>query len=358
MGDHYNQEYNAIDLAKFICAIFVVAIHVAPFGSNGSSICMLFNYAIQQWLARAAVPFFFVASGFFFRKFGFKESSMETSKNYIIRLVKLYIIWTIIYFPLHVKSILFSEEGLFHELMIYVRNFIFAGSHGQLWYFPALIFSVVVLSFLLSRRINTKYIIIISMLLYVIGLLDQSWFGIIEPIRIYVPSFWNILKLIENIIVTTRNGLFEGLLFVTIGVVIADHGFNISRKKALLGFVLSYIAMLIEVAFVTYFHLIKGYDMYICLVPLSYFMFGLIVNYRIPSDSDVFKLLRILSSLIFYIHLWIKWGLMKIFDFIGFDVEKTCLLFILTAIGSIVCSYVIIKLSNVKHFTWMRKIYE
>lgn len=59
------REYSAIDLAKFICAILVVSGHVAPFGLTDNEMLQLLNYGIQQWLARIAVPFFFISSGFF-----------------------------------------------------------------------------------------------------------------------------------------------------------------------------------------------------------------------------------------------------------------------------------------------------
>ena len=61
--------YNAIDLGKFICAILVVTIHVKPFGANGSEVFTFLNLFLKQYIARIAVPFFFITSGFLlFRK--------------------------------------------------------------------------------------------------------------------------------------------------------------------------------------------------------------------------------------------------------------------------------------------------
>ncbi len=53
-------EYNAVDLAKFICAILVVSIHVVPFGNTDNALLVLLNYFIQNWFSRIAVPFFFI----------------------------------------------------------------------------------------------------------------------------------------------------------------------------------------------------------------------------------------------------------------------------------------------------------
>jgi surface polysaccharide O-acyltransferase-like enzyme len=61
LSENRTKHYNCIDLIKFICALFVVSIHVSPFASYNSFI----NYGLKNYIARIAVPFFFVASGYF-----------------------------------------------------------------------------------------------------------------------------------------------------------------------------------------------------------------------------------------------------------------------------------------------------
>ena len=349
--------YNAIDLARFICAIMVVSIHVVPFGLNDSGICVLLNNGIKNYFARIAVPFFFVASGFFlYRKSGYNDFSIEVTKKYVLKLLRLYIIWSIIYFPLKIEDIVYNESGIVHGVLSYVRHIIFTGSYDQLWYLPATIFAVILISFLISKKINIETIIIIAIFFYTLGLLAQSWFGIITPLKTLTPLLWVLLKLIQKVIVTTRDGLFEGFLFVGIGGIIAYKGFRITRSKALFGFIISYILMFFEFAFVTYFSISREYDMFIFLVPLTYFAFGLVINLQLPS-KEIYNTLRILSSLIFYIHLWIEWLIRKIFKVFGIDISRTCLLFILTIVFSITCSLIIVKLSKIKHFNWLKKIY-
>ena len=349
--------YNAVDLAKFICAIMIVAIHIAPFGLNDSLICTLLNYGIQQCFARIAVPFFFVASGFFlYRKSSYNEFSVGTTKKYVLKLLRLYIIWTIIYFPQKIGDIINHRNGITYGILEYIRRTIFTGSYVQLWYFPATIFAVILISLLISRKINIKAILIIATFLYALGLLAQSWFGIITPLRNLTPQLWSLLKAVQKVIGTTRDGLFEGFLFVGIGGIIAYNGFNITRKKALIGFIISYILMLFEVYFVTHFNILREHDMYIFLVPLAYFAFGLAINLQLP-DKKIYKTLRMLSSLIFYIHLWVMWFNQKMFNLLGINVGRTCLLFILTVLLSIICSLIITRLSNIKNFRWLKKLY-
>lgn len=218
---NYNkQNYNAIDLTKFVCAILVVAIHIKPFGDNEDFYFL--NYAIQDYLARIAVPFFFVTSGFLlYRKTSFENFSIQRPLKYVLKLFRLYIIWSLIYLPLNIKTYISDGEGLIHSLMTYIRNFIFTGSYTQLWYLNATIFAVILITILLKKQVALKKIIACAVIFYFLGLLAQSYFGMIEPLCSLMPNFWNILKLFSKIIVTTRNGLFEGFLFVGIGMFFA-----------------------------------------------------------------------------------------------------------------------------------------
>ncbi len=330
----------------------MVTIHVEPFGYTNDPLLGLLNYYIQNWFSRIAVPFFFIASGFFlYRKTPLSDFSLSPTKAYVIKLLRLYVIWTLIYFPLSNKKIISCEKDVIHGILVYCRNIIFEGSFWHLWYFPALIFSVVLISFLLSKKVSLKKILGAALFFYALGLLAQSWYGIIRPLSTAAPKLWAFLTLFMKVIGTTRDGLFEGFLFVGMGAYIAFCGFNIPQKKALLGFAVSYFLMLVEAAGVKYFDFVRGQDMYIFLVPSAYFAFGFVVNFRIPGNGGVYKTLRVLSSLIFYTHLWALWFVKY---FIG---RKTCMPFLLTLAISIGLSYVIYKLSDCPHFKWLKKLY-
>lgn len=353
-----NREYNAVDLTKFICAILVVSIHVMPFGPSDNPISSFGNFFFYNCYSRMAVPIFFVASGFFlYKKTSLKDFSLNPTKAYIIKIFKLYVIWTIIYFPREINSIVKDEKGIAHGVLIFIRTFIFEGSFYHLWYLPALIFSVALISFLLSKRIKLIWILIIAGLLYALELLVQSWFVIIEPLRDYSPQIWSVLKLLQEIIVTTRNGACFGFLFVGIGAYFAFYGFETQNKKAVLGLCISAIIMFVEAWFVKHFDFALDYNRYIFLVPLTYFAFKLILNCRIPSSSSVFKVLRVLSSLIYYIHLWVRWLISKICNSVGFQVEKSRMFFVLTVAFSTIVSFVIYKLSEYPKFRWLKKLY-
>ena len=251
-----------------------------------------------------------------------------------------------------------DTKGVIHGILEYCWNIVFVGSYGHLWYFPALIFSVVVISYLLSKKISLRNIITVAFCFYIIGLLTQSWFGIIKPLECNSPEIWLFLKTIQKVIITRDGlGIFEVLLFVGMGAYVAFYDFKLPRKSTLIGLVVSFILMFIEAMGLKQLGFVRDANMYLFLVPVTWFMFGLIVNYRISSKSTIFETLKALSSLMFYIHLWIKWFLNKFFIIIGVNVDKTCLLFILAVCVSIVASYVIYSVSNIERFNWLKKLY-
>lgn len=89
------KEYPTIDVIKFLCAVFVVAIHTSALSIPGS---------VPAWLAkslllRTGVPFFFVTSGYFLagKVFSVGYSDRREIKNvlriYCRRLVPPLILW-------------------------------------------------------------------------------------------------------------------------------------------------------------------------------------------------------------------------------------------------------------------------
>ncbi|HZW48803.1 MAG TPA: acyltransferase family protein [Bacillota bacterium] len=56
------QQYYAVDIAKFICAILVVAGHTFPLGTYSEA----GDFLIIQGIARVVVPFFFLAAAYLF----------------------------------------------------------------------------------------------------------------------------------------------------------------------------------------------------------------------------------------------------------------------------------------------------
>lgn len=351
------QNYNAIDLAKFICAILVVMIHVPPFGTSIETKWIdILSFFVRNYLARIAVPFFFVTSGFFlYKKTSLNELNISLIKQYVLKLLRFYILWSAIYFPFNLMVII-SADRPFYAGVGYIRDFIFFRSYSHLWYLNATIFAVVLITYLLYKRITIKKILVIAFIFYFAGLFAQSWFGLILPLKENAPHIWTILKLIQMVIVTTRDGLFAGFLFVGLGMLFAFDKVNMTRKQALIGFVVSMTLMFIEVFSLEYFNFIREYDKYLFLVPATFFMFSIIRDIKLP-DHKIYKNLRILSSLVFFIHPWIQEIVKKVLSMISEGLETTCLSFVVTLVMTIICSIITIKASNTTRFKWLKNLY-
>ena len=97
-----------LDIMKFICAFLVVAIHLSPL----SDISDCANYILVECVSRIAVPFYFVSSGFLlFRKVNLQQYNESVLIAYMKNIVKLYIVWMLIYSPIIVESLIQNGGG-------------------------------------------------------------------------------------------------------------------------------------------------------------------------------------------------------------------------------------------------------
>lgn len=84
-------KYASIDIAKFFLSLLVVAIHEMPFVSYSRVV----NAFFVNEICRIAVPLFFLSTGFFLAKKGFET---KVIRGYIKKILKMYIVWSGIYF--------------------------------------------------------------------------------------------------------------------------------------------------------------------------------------------------------------------------------------------------------------------
>ena len=118
--------YPGIDLFKFLCAILVIMIHANPFGEDAFP-----GMILRQVICPIAVPFFFAASSFFL-------FSSSDPRKHIVKIIRSYLIWSAVYFPLVIVKWILGSEGLRENLLNYIRNFIFEGSYQTIWFLNAL----------------------------------------------------------------------------------------------------------------------------------------------------------------------------------------------------------------------------
>lgn len=272
LTDNKNEyQIYGLDLMKFILCFLICAIHIQPFPEN-SDVGQFINFVIQNGISRVAVPLFFVSSGFlFFRKVERKNVNFDRLKKYTFRLFRLLGLWTFL---------------------------TFAGWNSHLWYLGAVALSILLLCFMFFEKISQLYIVIITISLYVFGLLGDSYYGFCELLK-HIPLIKVFVSSYDNIFGTTRNGLFMGLVFVLLGALFAYKKIKINQKVAVIASSLSIVLVVLEAVFLKMYSAPKDYNMLISLVPASIFIFSFFINLKLRI-SFVWKELRTIGTLVFF----------------------------------------------------------
>ncbi|MBQ2696154.1 MAG: acyltransferase [Clostridia bacterium] len=350
-----NSQYNSFDVAKLICAVFVVMIHVPPFGRQETmNLLSYLNFGLRHCLSRTAVPLFFIFNGFFlYKKTSLEAFSPVHSKTYFKRILKLYLLWSLVYFPISLINIVNNPKGIVYGFFMYLKNLIFVGSYTHLWYLSALLFAVLLVSFLLYKKWSPRKIVFTSFFFFILGLLGESYYGVIFPLR-KLPFIGDIIHIYFKIFSTTRNGLFFAFFYVSLGMFLSDKEILISRKKSLFFFVVSLFMLAIEAFAVTFFGLAKDYNMLLFAAPAALFCFLFLRTISIKGNTIH---IRKISSLIFYGHMLVlevfwKWSTVS-----GVQIQKTPLLFIIVLFVTVFLAILIQRISDKKGFKWLKAIY-
>lgn len=348
--------YNSFDLAKFVCSILVVMLHFPLFGiQSGSSIPAILNFIIHRGIGRIAVPLFFVFSGFLlYRKVSLDNFSIQPIKKYVLRIFTLYIIWTLIYLPLNLVNIISSAHPL-SKCLYYLRRFFFIGTYYHLWYLRATVIGVIIISFLLSRRFQPRKILCIAFAFWIVGLLGNNYYGLIRPLT-KVPYLSQIIKYYFKIFGNTRNGAFFAFFYLALGMVFAKEDISLSRKKSLPLFLASLVMMVLESLFISNHQLAKGHDLLFFAAPAAFFCFLFLKSVSL-EDRPIYKSLRTLSSLIYYLHVWIGVVISNMFKLLNPSLTHTPLTFLTTLALTILLAQTIIHVSHRPKLQWLKKIY-
>lgn len=349
------KSYNGVDLLRFVCSVFIVAIHVPPFGNSPQF--SFANFFVCHYLARIAVPCFFIMSGYFLYRKSFRESfDPAPTGSYLRKMLRLYLIWGIVYFPFKLEIILSSPNGILYSALSCLRDYIFVGTYGHLWYLNASMVGVLMVSFLLNKKVPVSAILSLGFLLYLAGMLFENWAVLIQPLRYGAPGVWRALHLGKKVFVTTRNGIFEGFFFIAVGMAFSRHSLPLKLQTAATGFLASMVLLFAEVFFTTRGGSAKVYDMYLFAAPAGIFLFAAACRIQL-KDSAVYPFLRTLSALLFYIHPMVIIVLARLAGRWGVNLSAGCLHFLLTIGISLGLSYTIIRLSRIKKLHRLKLLY-
>ena len=325
-----NYQFNGIDIVKFICAIMICIMHVQPFSSDVSGFTKL-NFWIQNFPCRIAVPFYFTASGFLlFRKTDFNNLNTDRIKNYSFKILRLLGTWTFL---------------------------LFVGGSGQLWYLGALVLAVIILSVFIKKGIPMRWIVLTSVILFLIGLLGDSYYGFIEPLKsLYISKI--LIVGYETVFTTTRNGVFFGLIFVLIGALFAQKRIVINNIVVIFGFVLSLVMLFFEIYILRHYSHPKDYNILISLLPSSFFLFYLASHIKL-KNRPIYGSLRVIGMLIFFTHLFVNSFVRLVIEIANniIGINLTAFQLIITILFTTILAIIIERLSKTNRFHWLKYLF-
>ena len=282
MGKYKN--YTGIDFFRLIAAILIITIHTSPLASFSAT----GDFILTRIVARVAVPFFFMTSGFFLISRYSRDN--DKLKKFVNKTACIYGIAILIYIPVNIYNGYFNSDNLIPNIL---KDLFFDGTIYHLWYLPASIFGAWI-AWYLVKHFDYKRALIMSSILYLIGLFGDSYYGIAEKIS-GLNSFYQVVFQVSDY---TRNGVFFAPLFFILGGFIADTHHKISFRNSFLGCGISFALMLAEAMLLHYFDLQRHDSMYVFLLPCIYFLFHAISHFQ----GKRLVWMRTLSLCIYIIH--------------------------------------------------------
>lgn len=210
------------------------------------------------------------------------------------------------------------------------------GTFYHLWYLPATLIGIS-LVYIIYKYCSLKLGFILVIILYIIGLGGDSYYGSSIQIPILKSLYNSIFQFCEY----TRNGLFFAPIFLWLGAYIAQHQRRISRYHWYITLCISFLFMAGETIILNSYNIPKHDAMNIFLPMSMYLLFMIIISYtgqRYPRCKD-------LSLMIYIIHpmmIVVTRMLGKILHLETYFIDNHLIHFCIVTLLSIICSYIFI----------------
>lgn len=336
------QKVNSINLMRVLCSYMIVALHSHVFIEYNSNLNFIFGYVIP----RIAVPFFFAISGYFFTASLAKNKPV--TMKYLKRMLFSYTLWSIIYFSMQFLLAIIYNAPVGPLIKPMIINYFFFGSWYHFWYFPAIIFCVCITS-LFNRFKKLKHLAIISIFLYIIGVLGSAhyYLGIQIPVlnQLYTLSKFNAI----------RRVFLTGLPFFMVGYFLNQAKAFISKlnnKTSIFVLILLIIGFIAEIAIIRVLnlqtHLVRTFFLY----PLTGWILIVCFKNPMPSLGRFTEQFKYIGGLTYYWHPMIIAILGSTLPSLtGLTISETYI-FIITCIITTLSALICYKLNN----KWINKL--
>ena len=325
------KHYPGVDYFRILAAILIITIHTSPLASYTQT----GDFILTRIIARLAVPFFFMTTGFFLIT-PYACGSERLLKS-VKRTALIYAAAIAVYLPINLYNGYFSGENLLPNIL---KDIVFDGTLYHLWYLPASILGALI-AWGLVRKLNFRKALILSGLLYVIGLLGDSYYGLAEKI----PAVSGFYGLLFQIMDHTRNGIFFAPIYFVLGGYLAESKGSISVTKNAICFLLCFSAMFAEGLLLRSLGWQRHDSMYILLVPASFFLFRLLMilpGKRIGSLRDISLLIYILHPMVIVV---IRLAA-KILRLESLLIDNSIIHFLAVTAASVIGSIILVMLYN------------
>ena len=341
------KEYFAVDFFKLVAAYLNISIHFMIFEDINKDL----NFWWTQILCRLAVPFFFIASGYFAAN---KLTIKEKTIGYVKRIFQMYLIYTVIFLPFTIDEYQRKELTFTEGLQKFIHSFLCWGSYFHLWYFLALIVGVVLVYLLINHmKLSDKQLLCVTGILYGIGALGNAY----RNIWVDVPVIETMWKAYESVFDTTRNGIFFAPFMLVLGYEIRKHAAKITYRRYWLYAILLFGVMNIEEYFCKAITNHAGQSMLFSTPFVVATVFLAVCFIKVPQKAmPVGIFFRNMSVIVYGLHLFIhlQWGA----ELSGYSyVMVGFTYFLMMAKRITIWAVVIVGLSRFKIFSWLKYLY-
>lgn len=358
------KQYRAIDIAKFVMAILVVAIHVRPFTGQTA-------FVYDDIIARIADPLFFQITAFLFFEKIFAQISGDLRQgmswrmlgHYMKRILALYTAWFVIYAPVVLPRTWQECGNIRGMLLALLKKYWLSGYYGAMWFMTALLLAMP-LVFILTKYLGSRLCLLLSAPWFLLTVARMEYCSITDGWQ--VEGYFD--SAIYGIFGWYGNGLTYGFFFCALGMWIAYKRTlggqkNDSRDFALPSLI-SFLLLIIESYVIRDKGLGQSFGAMFFLIPTSYFLLQWLLSVDIfekMGEQSRKRLdcacahMRRLSILIFTIHYGVMEGLQyMVGKYTTYVWNATVLYFVVLVVTIVLAELILLAQKKIK---WLHILY-
>ena len=286
----HNQEVkralDSFDITRCLCALLIIVIHTSPLATYSE----IANFYLCNVIARVAVPLFFAMSGFLF-------SCKANLKRQMLRIVKIYLGWSVIYLLIQIPQWYKTGWWGLYVVKDYIVALIAQGSYYHLWYLLATLYALPVL-YILIKKLPKPVLIGASTILWILECLTYSygWIGI-ENSFPWLIGLFNRFSAITSAILRALPLMITGMIA---GKQYTDKSAKAWGKRALFAFGLAAA----EASLLYFFSPNKENVSYLFMTPVAtYYAICFLLNWNVTlRNKRTATILRNCSLIIYCVH--------------------------------------------------------